>query len=107
MLWGLSMSNTSKTGKCYMCGGANEGREHVPARTCHPPGYREQPWTVPACTKHNQANSKDVEYVAGCIISAIESTGVALDESQKKFSGHSGIAKAYCSVLFGTLDPKS
>jgi len=95
------MSGKSKAAvKCYMCDGANEGREHVPAFTFFPPGYRDHLWTVPACSQHNQNNSKDVEYVAGCIISAIESTGVALEESQKKVFRAFGRSKG---LLLGTF----
>ncbi|MGB7924099.1 MAG: hypothetical protein WCF57_12720 [Pyrinomonadaceae bacterium] len=95
------MSEKSKAAaKCYMCDGANEGREHVPARTFFPKGYRDNLWTVPACKEHNQDNSKDVEYVAGCIISAIETTGVALDESQKKVFRAFGRSKG---LLLGTF----
>jgi hypothetical protein len=37
------MSEKSKAvTKCYMCDGANEGREHVPAFTFFPKGYKRQ-----------------------------------------------------------------
>ena len=80
----MSSKSKAASAKCYMCSDTATTREHIPARTFFPTGYRKELWSVPSCLKHNNNNSLDVEYVAGCIVSAIESTGVALEENQKK-----------------------
>jgi hypothetical protein len=93
------MSKT-KAAKCYMCTDVEATREHAPPKTFFPKGYRDGLWTVPSCSTHNLDNAKDVEYVAGCIISAIESTEVALEESQKKVFRAFGRSKG---LLLGTF----
>lgn len=54
---------------CYACGRAATTKEHVPPQCLFPPGYRSHLVTVPSCAEHNNANSKDVEYVRGILLS--------------------------------------
>lgn len=57
--------------KCYMCDGSGITKEHVPPYSFFPEGFRTNLITVPSCPKHNNNNSKDVEYVRNIIVSAI------------------------------------
>lgn len=91
--------------KCYMCDDSGDTKEHVPPKTFFPPGYRGSLWTVPSCPKHNNNNSRDVEYVAGIIINAIESTGDALEESQKKVFRAFGYRKGLLIRTFKDVRP--
>ncbi len=47
---------------CYACTKESVSREHVPAQSFFPKGYRNNLITVPSCRKHNQDNSIDVEF---------------------------------------------
>lgn len=75
----------SDSAKCYnRCDEAGTTTEHVPPKGFFPPGFRRNLWTVDSCPTHNTGNAKDVEYVAAIIVSALQSTGTALEENQKK-----------------------
>lgn len=54
---------------CYACGRVATTKEHVPPQCLFPTGYRSQLVTVPSCAEHNNANSKDVEYARGILLS--------------------------------------
>ena len=54
---------------CYACNRTACTREHVPPISFFPPEYRRNLMTVPSCHSHNNANSKDVEYVRGVLLS--------------------------------------
>lgn len=62
-----------------MCGGPATGVEHVPAKCFFPKGQRQNLITVPSCTLHNNATSKDDEYVRGVIVSASGNNKLAID----------------------------
>ena len=55
---------------CYMCDSPATGIEHAPARCFFPKGFRKNLITVPSCSVHNNATSKDDEYVRGIIVSS-------------------------------------
>nr|WP_295877359.1 hypothetical protein [uncultured Chitinophaga sp.] len=63
--------------KCYMCEETAENREHVPAKTFFPTGYRNNLITVHSCEKHNNATSMDDEYVRGVVVTCIDNNEVA------------------------------
>ena len=48
---------------CYYCGEKSSTKEHIPPECFFPKGSKVQLFTVPACVKHNNAKSKDDEYV--------------------------------------------
>jgi hypothetical protein len=50
-------------GACYACERPAVTVEHFPPRSFFPEGQRNQLLTVPSCERHNNDNSKDVEYV--------------------------------------------
>lgn len=72
----------SPTEKCYMCIESGTTREHVPPYSFFPEGCRTNLITVPSCPKHNNHNSKDVEYVRNIIASSIQinETGLSLGD---------------------------
>ena len=57
-----------------MCNAPATSKEHAPPSSFFPEGYRANLITVPSCAKHNNDNSKDVEYVRGFIVSPIQTT---------------------------------
>ncbi|TWR26604.1 hypothetical protein FPZ42_06070 [Mucilaginibacter achroorhodeus] len=63
---------------CYMCDQPATTVEHVPPKSYFPKNKRENLITVPSCTLHNNATSKDDEYVRGIIISSSGNNGTAL-----------------------------
>ena len=62
--------------ECYMCDAIATSVEHVPPKCFFPEGYRANLITVPSCAKHNEKNSKDVEYIRN-IISTQHGTNAA------------------------------
>lgn len=70
--------------RCYMCDEAGTTREHAPPKAFFPEGYRTNLWTVRSCSKHNNANSQDVEYVFSLIVNQLYATGSAHTLSQNK-----------------------
>lgn len=48
---------------CYFCGASATTDEHVPPKSFYPSTMRLDLITVPSCTEHNNAYSKDDEYV--------------------------------------------
>src|SRR6185437_6074985 len=52
---------------CYACDQPATTREHVPPFSFFPEGHKQNLITVPSCAAHNNANSKDVEYVRNII----------------------------------------
>jgi len=67
-----------------MCNSLSTTKEHVPPKAFFPKGYRKNLWRVESCSAHNNDNSLDVEYASACIVNAMESTGDALEENQRK-----------------------
>lgn len=63
--------------KCYRCDSDGVTKEHAPASSFFPQGYRENLVTVPSCHEHNTSNSKDVEYVRNVIVAHLETNDVA------------------------------
>jgi len=63
---------------CYMCDAPAEGLEHAPPRCLFPKG-RANLIQVPACAQHNQAKSRDDEYLA-CFL-ALNAEGSAVADS--------------------------
>lgn len=61
-----------------MCTDRGTTREHAPPFSFFPEGYRENLITVPSCPKHNNHNSKDVEYVRNIIVTSIQANEVGL-----------------------------
>jgi hypothetical protein len=70
------MVKLSMSAECYMCDAAATSVEHVPPKCFFPEGSRANLITVPSCAKHNENNSKDVEYVRN-IISTQHGTNAA------------------------------
>jgi hypothetical protein len=54
---------------CYACNRTATTKEHVPPQCFFPANYRRNLVTVPSCPEHNNAHSKDVEYVRGILLS--------------------------------------
>jgi hypothetical protein len=48
---------------CYYCGEQASTKEHIPPECFFPKGNKVDLFTVPACEEHNNAKSKDDEYV--------------------------------------------
>ena len=72
-----------KQNKCYMCNAEATTKEHVPPKSFFPVGYRENLITVPACSSHNNDNSKDVEYVGSFVCSPIQTKEIAREQFSK------------------------
>jgi hypothetical protein len=64
------------SGSCYMCDQEATTREHAPPYSFFPETHRENLITVPSCPKHNNDNSKDVEYVRNIIASHINTNNL-------------------------------
>jgi hypothetical protein len=79
-----------------MCDDSAVTKEHVPPKCFFPDSLRDNLVTVPACTKHNLENSRDVEYVRNVISTQhgtndaaaeiFETTKRSLDHSPKLMS---------------------
>ncbi len=67
---------------CYACARPAITKEHAPPLCFFPEAKRNNLITVPSCLKHNNANSKDVEYVRNVLVS----TAQLGPESQQVFS---------------------
>jgi hypothetical protein len=63
------MGNTEKL--CYACTKVATTREHYPPYSFFPAGKNVNLTTVPSCELHNNANSKDVEYVRNIITTVL------------------------------------
>ncbi len=63
--------------ECYMCDAAATSEEHAPPESFFPEGYRSNLVKVPSCPAHNEANSKDVEYVRNVISTQHGTNGAA------------------------------
>jgi hypothetical protein len=63
---------------CYICGDTATSSEHAPAKGFFPKDQRYQLITVPSCSIHNQATSKDDEYARNVIAMLIGNNGHAL-----------------------------
>jgi hypothetical protein len=61
------MARKKRISKCYMCDAQGTTREHVPPRSFFPDPAGKNLVTVRSCEKHDNANSKDVEYVRNVI----------------------------------------
>lgn len=74
---------------CYLCGGAKYSVEHVPAKCFFPqnPNYRKNLITVPSCKVHNEATSKDDEYVRNIICMSIGNNEIAFNQFFNKVKG--------------------
>lgn len=60
---------------CYACDRRATTREHVPPLCLFPQEYRSNLVTVPSCSAHNNANSKDVEYARNVLVCASKELG--------------------------------
>ncbi len=69
--------------KCYACDSEAAAREHVPPRCFFPADRRSSLDTVPSCPKHNNDQSKDVEYVRNVLVSFQQVNGVGLSLWEK------------------------
>jgi len=77
--------------ECYMCDASATSEEHVPPECFFPKDSRTSLITVPSCAEHNEANSKDVEYVRN-VISTQRGTNEAaakIFETTKRSFDHS------------------
>jgi hypothetical protein len=63
---------------CYMCDDEATTREHSPPYSFFPKDKRVNLITVPSCPRHNNNNSKDVEYVRNLICSDFHTNKVGL-----------------------------
>lgn len=57
--------------QCYACTNPATTREHYPPSSFFPVGNNVNLTTVPSCELHNNANSKDVEYVRNIITTVL------------------------------------
>ena len=64
------MFDSEKQARCYACSRTATTKEHVPPQSFFPAGHRRNLMTVPSCHEHNNANSRDVEYVRAILVSA-------------------------------------
>jgi len=77
--------------ECYMCDATATSEEHVPPECFFPKDSRTSLIKVPSCAEHNEANSKDVEYVRN-VISTQRGTNEAaakIFETTKRSFDHS------------------
>jgi hypothetical protein len=63
---------------CYICGEPATSVEHAPAKCFFPSDKRVNLTTVDSCSLHNEATSKDDEYVRNVIAMTIGNNNVAL-----------------------------
>ena len=70
--------------KCYWCGKAAIGVEHVPPQNLFPKGYREQLITVDACNEHNQELSKIDERIRVHMLSISHKSEIARKHFKEK-----------------------
>ena len=74
---------------CYACTEPATTREHYPPYSFFPAGNNVNLTTVPSCDLHNNANSRDVEYVRNIIttVLGVNQVGEAhfLDKSMRSF----------------------
>lgn len=70
--------------KCYMCSEDAITREHAPPESFFREGERENLITVSSCKKHNNENSKDVEYVKNIINSEVRTNSNAREHFKEK-----------------------
>ncbi len=61
---------------CYFCGASATTDEHVPPKSFYPSSMRADLITVPSCTGHNNAYSKDDEYVRVLSLNAFAPTSI-------------------------------
>src|SRR5262249_34229649 len=90
--------------KCYMCDDAGITREHVPPYSFFPEGHRENLITVPSCPKHNNHNSKDVEYIRNVIATSIQVNDVGLsliEKVMRSYTKSPGLAKRILKNMRG------
>src|SRR2546423_14667988 len=71
--------------KCYMCEQPGVTTEHVPPKAFFPDDRRFNLITVPSCWRHNESNSKDVEYVRNVITGSWGVNSVGEEVQQKSF----------------------
>ena len=73
---------------CYACAAVATTVEHCPPQSFFPEGHRKNLITVPSCSNHNNANSKDVEYTRNWITTSwgVNSAGQDLFEQKTKKS---------------------
>jgi hydroxylamine reductase (hybrid-cluster protein) len=69
---------------CYICGGEKHSVEHAPAKCFFPTDKRNNLITVDSCEEHNEATSKDDEYVRNIIAMSISNNNVALNHFLEK-----------------------
>lgn len=80
--------------RCYMCPAEATTREHAPPRSFFPSEFRDGLVTVPSCTKHNNDNSADVEYVRNVIVGEYHVNEVGLSllpKTQRSFDRSPGL----------------
>lgn len=77
--------------ECYMCDAVATSEEHAPPECFFPEDRRSGLITVPSCAEHNEANSKDVEYVRNVLSTQHGTNGAAalLFETTKRSLKHS------------------
>jgi len=70
--------------RCYACTKKSISREHVPAQCFFPKGFKNNLLTVPSCKKHNQDNSKNVEYIRDIITTCFQVNNVGFTQFENK-----------------------
>jgi len=90
---------------CYACTEPAKTREHYPPDSFFPAGNRVNLTTVPSCELHNNANSKDVEYVRNIITTVLGVNQVGeshfLDKSMRSLDRSPRLLNA----TFGDIRP--
>lgn len=69
---------------CYACTKLSVSREHIPAKSFFPVGFRNNMITVPSCKKHNQDNSDENEYVRNIITTCFQGNSYAYEQFSAK-----------------------
>lgn len=88
-----------KTTECYICGNTTTSKEHAPAKSFFPadPEFRKNLIKVHSCAEHNEATSKDDEYVRNLIAMSIGNNAVAFkqffEKTKKSFMLSPGLLK--------------
>lgn len=68
---------------CYWCGAESTSSEHIPPRCFFPKGKREELFTVPSCSAHNEAFTK-LDEKFRFILQASSDSPIAVEEFRNR-----------------------
>jgi hypothetical protein len=87
------------TETCYMCDSEATTKEHAPPYCFFPETHRANLVTVPSCPKHNNDNSKDVEYVRNVVVSHINTNALGRVLFQKALRSYQRSPKLFRQIF--------